>query len=403
MSEQKKWVGYADILEAKRKREERESREEPTATAHDEAATPEENQQTSAIIHPVEHQADAVPTPVVTPATTLSAAPAVTPVITGAPTPAPSVPETPLPSTRSVGEENTFQAQYLDATHTASEQRIYSVMYRETVSRGIRERHFGPSELCRKTGIRSDRTIRTAIHGLIQKLSIQIISNINGNPLGPRYRVFDPKEITKRRRTAGIEIDPQSKKIINQNSLTPVVTPVATPANTLAATGDKNYRGAPAETTGVTPVESTGVSKYRNTDAQEEGSLASSSSKSTGENADDDNAFLDSLREIYERATGNSWATGDAVTAQRGQDIPLEVWGIAICYCVDRAPGHKFDRLAYVSEEARRHSDEMKGFTKEDLRIIMRHSLRQIERARSSGKWEPTVREEGREVISDES
>jgi hypothetical protein len=396
MSEQKKWVGYADLLEAQRKREERETREEPTAPAHEETAIPEE-EQTPVVLHPVENQTDAVSTPVTTPAPTLLITPAATPVTTRAPTPVSEIEETPLPPTRPIGEESPTQAQYLDATHTASEQRIYSVMYRETVSRGIRERHFGPSELCRKTGIRSDRTIRTAIHGLIQKLSIEIVSNVNGNPLGPRYRVFDPKEITKRRRAAGIEIDPQSKKIINQNPPTPVATPVKTPANTLAATGDKNYRGAPAEVTGVTPVESTGVSKYRNTDDEIEVSTASSSSKSIGKNADDDNAFLDSLREIYERATGNSWTTSDAVTAQRGQDIPLELWGIAICYCMDRAPGHKFDRLAYVSEEARRHFEEMKNFTKEDLRLIMRHGLRQIERARTSGKWEPATREEGSE------
>ncbi|HEV7375230.1 MAG TPA: hypothetical protein VGN95_10975 [Pyrinomonadaceae bacterium] len=399
MSEQKKWVGYADLLEAKRKREERESREEPTAPAHDKTTAPEDEQQTPAILHPVEKEPDAEPTPVITPVTT----PVSTPAVTGVTTPVFTAAEASLPLIRPSGEESPIQAQYLDATHTASEQRIYSVMYRETVSRGIRERHFGPSELCRKTGIRSDRTIRTAIHGLIQKLSIQTVSNVNGNPLGPRYKVFDPKEIIKRRRTSGIEIDSQSKKIINQNPLTPVVTPVVTPATTTASTGDKSYRGTPVEITGVTPVDFTGVSKYINTDYETEDSTASSSSKSISENADDDNAFLDSLREVYERATGNSWTTTDAVTAQRGQDIPLEVWGIAICYCVDRAPGHKFDRLAYVSEEARRHFDEMKNFSKEDLRVIMRHGLRQIERARTSGRWEPTVQEEGREVSSDES
>jgi hypothetical protein len=273
-------------------------------------------------------------------------------------------------------------------------------MYRETISRGIRERHFGPSEICRKTGIRSDRTVRTAIHGLIEKLSIQVVSNVNGNPLGPRYRVFEPKEIIKRRRAAGIEIDPQSKRIINRIGTTPVVagviTGVDTEAETAVPTGAKNYRGAPAETTPVTPVTSTGVSKYReNEDYQTRSDTTLSSSKSTTETADDDDAFLDSLREIYEKATGNSWTTTDAVTAQRGRDIPLEVWGIAICYCVDRAPGHKFDRLAYVVEEARRHQEEMSGFSKEDTRLIMRHALRQIERARQSGQWEPaTTREE---------
>jgi hypothetical protein len=269
-------------------------------------------------------------------------------------------------------------------------------MYRETVSKGIRERHFGPSELCRKTGIRSDRTIRTALHGLAEKLSIQVVSNVNGNPLGPRYRVFDPKEIIKRRRAAGMEIDPQSKKIINRTAFTPVTTPANTPVITTASTGDKNYRGTPAETTPVTPVSSTGVFKYRNNDHLLEDDTTSSSSKSSAETADDDKGFLDALREIYERATGNLWTTADAVTAQRGQDIPPDVWGIAICYCVDRAPGHKFDRLAYVLEEARRHQEEMSGFSKEDLKLIMRHALRQIERARTSGQWEPAAtREEG--------
>jgi hypothetical protein len=86
-------------------------------------------------------------------------------------------------------------------------------MYRETVSRGVRERHFGPKELCEKTGIRSDRTVRTALDGLIEKLSVEIVSNFNGSPLGPRYRVYEPKEILGRRKTAGIDIDPQSKRM----------------------------------------------------------------------------------------------------------------------------------------------------------------------------------------------
>ena len=398
MSEEKKWVGYADLLEAKRKREERA---EQAAPDHSEEESSNEAQQRVTSVHTVEKQVDRGTTPVITPVNT----PVLTPATTSAPTPVtttaphPSSISTNEPAfipTRTSGEESPNQPQYLDATHTASEQRIYSIMYRETVSKGIRERHFGPSELCRKTGIRSDRTIRTALHGLAEKLSIQIVSNVNGNPLGPRYKVFEPKDIVKRRRAAGMEIDPQSKKIINRTVLTPVTTPANTPAITTASTGDKNYRGTPAETTPVTPVSSTGVSKYRNNDRLSEGDTASSSSKSSAETADDDKGFLDLLRELYERATGNSWTTADAVTAQRGQDIPLDVWGIAICYCVDRAPGHKFDRLAYVLEEARRHQEEMNGFSKEDLKLIMRHAMRQIERARASGQWEPAAtREEG--------
>jgi hypothetical protein len=302
-----------------------------------------------------------------------------TPVATGVVTPVATPVATPPPTPVDEAKEKD-QNRYLDATHTASEARVYSVMYRETISKGLQERHFGPKELSEKTGIRSDRTIRTALQGLSEKLSIEVLWNVNGNPLGPRYRVYEPREIIRRRKGLGIEIDPQSKKIIGVS--TPVATTVATPVGG----GGKNYRGTPVKITGVTPVNSTGVYyKYINTNSTLRESATSSSSKST---RDDDNAsFLDSIREVYERATGNAWTTADSLTAQKGNDIPSSVWGIAICHCVDRAPNHRFDRLAYVSTEAREHAEAMKDYSESDLRVILRHSLRQIERARSTGKW----------------
>ncbi|HEX8283134.1 MAG TPA: hypothetical protein VF588_07255 [Pyrinomonadaceae bacterium] len=178
-------------------------------------------------------------------------------------------------------------------------------MYRETVSRGVRERHFGPKELCERTGIRSDRTIRTALDGLIAKLSIEIVSQFNGSPLGPRYRVFDPREITGRRKAAEIEIDPQSKKI---------TTPVDTPVDTPAATGDKIYRGTGVETTGVTGVEIAGVSyKYRNTIGGDGESAAGSSSNLTARADDEAYALLLSrFRQAVTDVTGRVSTPGEA-------------------------------------------------------------------------------------------
>lgn len=300
-------------------------------------------------------------------------------------TPVEAMPLTPvdtLVTTPVADAEKQYQPQYLDATHTASESRVYSVMYRETISKGVRERHFGPAELIKKTGIRSDKTIRVALHGLITKLSVQVISSVNGNPLGPRYRVFDPKEILKRRKTATMEIDPQSKKI---------TTPVDTLVATLVDTGGKNYRGTTVKTTPVTPVISTGVFKYINKYPTLEGAIALSSSKSTTE--DEDDAFLESIREVYERATGNEWTTADVVTTQRARNIAPEIWGVAICYCVDRAPGHKFERLAYVLEQTREHAEEMKEYSRDELKAILKNSLRTIERARQSGSWEASTKE----------
>ncbi|MBA3441864.1 MAG: hypothetical protein H0T92_18555 [Pyrinomonadaceae bacterium] len=299
-------------------------------------------------------------------------------------------------------EDDFVLTEPLDATHSGSEQKIYSVMYRETISKnGNRERHFGFKELSKRTGIRSDYTIRKAIDGLIDKRSIEIVRYTHGNPLGPRYRIYKPREIEQRRRSACIVIDLQSKKIVKAESSPHLTeeyqqygsTPVRTPVSTSVATGGKNYGGTPANSTGVTPANIAGDIKYINRGLGREAPATSSLSKSSGEDTDEDSAYLEAIRDVYERVTGNTWTTADTITAQRAQEVPVELWGIAICYCVDRAPNHKFDRLAYVLEEARRHYEEMSKFSKSDLQVILKHSIRVIQRARGSGIWEPRAPE----------
>lgn len=207
------------------------------------------------------------------------------------------------------GQIRGAQTQYLDATHTASEQRVYSVMYRETISKGVRERHYGPKELCVKTGIRSDRTVRMAVRGLVQKLSIEIVSHGAYFPQGPRYRVIEPKEVLRRRRVAGMEIDPQTKKITTTVGTT-VDTIVDdrpdTPARTGVDGGGKNYRSTTVETTGVTPVEVTGVYKEENSIGEREVYPSTSSSNSFRKNFDDEAfaEFLSAVKKTAKEITG---------------------------------------------------------------------------------------------------
>jgi len=312
--------------------------------------------------------------------------------------------------------------EYLDATHTSSEQIVYSYMYRQTISQNVRERHFGPKELLVATPIRSHVTIRKAIDGLINKLSIQIVKFVNGSPFGPRYRIYDPREIMNRRQKAGIQIDPVTKQIYSQDSsanenledelhdvstttATPTITPTTSPSTdpyNPYSDPVKNCRGTPTKIGGVTPTEIVGV--YINSkDYLEAGdNTASSSSKSVtagqARSEDEDNdedgvsiSYLDQIRETYERATGNSWTTADAETVMRAKDIPVEVWGIAICYCLDRAPNHSYQRLAYVLEEARTHYETMNSFSQGDLRAILKHYLRTLDRVRATGSWDPSV------------
>jgi hypothetical protein len=107
----------------------------------------------------------------------------------------------------------------VDATHTASEKIVYSHMYRETVSKGRLEGHFGPALLMKLSGIRSRNTVHKALYGLIEKLSVEKVAESQGNPFGPRYRVYGPQEILRRRKATGMVIDPQTKRITERGGI----------------------------------------------------------------------------------------------------------------------------------------------------------------------------------------
>ena len=230
----------------------------------------------------------------------------------------------------------------LDATHTSSEARVYSVMYRETISRGTNNQYFGTKRLMTLTGIRGDHTVRRAIDGLIQKMSVEIIDTNYGNPIGPKYRIFPPKEIIERRKRSGIEIDTQTKKII-----TPVETPVETPVKLTGVT--------PVKTTPVTGVKMTGVepnipyikeNKYKDDTIQN----IVSSSKSSNIEDDTDEAFNHRIYiiSLYEKYTGNQWRGGDDdfYNNEHLQDVFPEIIEAAIIASILRSKTN-INSLAY--------------------------------------------------------
>ena len=99
-----------------------------------------------------------------------------------------------------------------DPLLSRSETVVYSVMYRECVSRETDSMRFGLKELKEWTGL-SDKTVRVSIHSLEQKKNVKVIEPSLGI-YGRKFRVLSPEEVIKERQKEGVEIDPTTKRVI---------------------------------------------------------------------------------------------------------------------------------------------------------------------------------------------
>ncbi len=106
------------------------------------------------------------------------------------------------------------QPKILEDSHTPSESKVYLFMKEETSKKKSSQLRFGLKELKEKTGL-SDKTIRNAIHSLEEKLSIKVVEPSLG-VYGRKIRVFEPEEISRNRKNAGLIIDSTTKRIIDR-------------------------------------------------------------------------------------------------------------------------------------------------------------------------------------------
>lgn len=192
----------------------------------------------------------------------------------------------------------------VDATHTASEKIIYSHMYRETVSKGRYEGHFGPALLMKLSGIRSRNTVHKALYGLIEKLSVEKVTESLGNPFGPRYRVYGPQEILRRRKAAGMVIDPQTKRITERDGI-PAGIPTSIPVGIPPAIA-KNW-DTPLPNSGIAGIPNSGIllNTVNTTDVD---AHAGGSSSNRLERNDDEAfaSFVELMGRTAEEITGHS-------------------------------------------------------------------------------------------------
>lgn len=188
----------------------------------------------------------------------------------------------------------------VDATHTASEKIVYSHMYRETISKGRLEGHFGPALLIKLSGIRSRNTVHKALYGLIEKLSVEKVAESHGNPFGPRYRVYGPQEILRRRKDAGMVIDPQTKRITGRDGIPESIPTGIPPAIT------KNW-DTPLPKFGIVGIPNFGILLNRVNTADVARPAEGSSSNRSGGNDDEAFAsFVELMTKTAEEITGRA-------------------------------------------------------------------------------------------------
>lgn len=192
----------------------------------------------------------------------------------------------------------------VDATHTASEKIVYSHIYRETVSKGRQEGHFGPALLMKLSGIRSRNTVHKALYGLIEKLSVEKVAESLGNPFGPRYRVYGPQEILRRRKAAGMFIDPQTKRITERDGI-PVSIPTSIP-NGIPSAIAKNW-DTPIPESGIAGIPNSGI-LLNTVNTVDEDSIAEGSSSNRSRRNDDEAfaSFVELMAKTAEEITGHA-------------------------------------------------------------------------------------------------
>ena len=214
-------------------------------------------------------------------------------------------------------------------THTESEQIVYSIMYRDTISKGKTEEYFSLRKLMKKTGIGSDKTVFNALKGLRNKLSIEMVEHSNNKPIGTLYKIFTPKEIFKLRSDSRIIIDINRKRIVTAAGMD-------TTSTTAVAYVKKDTSAIPPAVTTVDKETS-----YISRKSINKGGIGRSAASLLGNDKlkDDDIVFdhKKSTISLYKKYTGNQWRMGDDEFYEVVKDTLLEVIEAAIISSILRS------------------------------------------------------------------
>ncbi len=231
----------------------------------------------------------------------------------------------------------------LDATHTTSEAVLYSLMYRETISKGNSEGYFSVRRLMKLSGLNSPNTVRKALAGLIEKRSIELAESMSNSPLGSRYRIFHPRDIFSLRGKEQIKIDSHTKKVLSKKHLS-----VSVSVSSSVTKGESKIDTPTISRNDTVTVSKIDTHNTLNKNKYTNDSYESSSNKKKDDTDDEVFSHRVYVISLYEKYTGNQWRVGDNefYESENLKDILPEIVEAAIIASVLRSKT-KINSFAY--------------------------------------------------------
>jgi hypothetical protein len=276
----------------------------------------------------------------------------------------------------------------LDATHTASEAKIYGFLYRLSISRGQPTCRASLADIHKALGL-SKVTIIKALRGLSEKLSIVVLDSRAGSKIGSLYHVYNVKEILARRKEAGIELD-DYKRVVPKGTAKGIVKGTTKRLVNGSETVPLNVQKLNVQLNVQPPTNSltedalTGpVRKTKNIILRNDDDAIASSSM-----GDDDVSSVDAIKRIYCDLTGNEWRQADDAEVETIKQIPLGHVVLGICYSIDRAAGHQVNSLKYCIPSIMDHYEAMSSFPEKALMEIAYTHMLRIKNARKANRWD---------------
>jgi hypothetical protein len=273
----------------------------------------------------------------------------------------------------------------LDATHTASEAKVYGYLYRLSIVRGYPTCRASLSHMEDALGL-AKNTIIKAIRGLTEKLSIDVLQRRPGSRIGSQYHVYPVKEILCRRKDAGMEID-ELKRIAPKGSIERSVERSIERAKIEPLNVQNLNVQLNVQTPSKPLSESVLVDARRTTKnlyIRNDDDVGTSSSS-----CDDDEKFVSALRDIYCDLTGNAWRDQDEQDTASISEIAMGHIILGICFSLDRAAGHRVGSLRYCIPSILDHHEAMRSFPEKALMEIAYVHMLRVKQAKRRDLWLP--------------